>query len=140
MAVAKVVERWSFPVTTALGKEGEEPLSPTGNQVVGEKVQFHIVTLNTSGELALAVSGSETLFGLEDTPKQKEYGTVALVGVAKVVAAEAIKPGEVVSSNNTGEAQKVIKGQFVFGVALNTAAKGGMLSVLLHPGSGIPHA
>jgi len=140
MAVAKALERWAFPVVKALGETGEEPTSPTGNQVVGEKAQWHIVELTTGGELKMAVSGSEAMFILEDTPKQKEYGTVALVGVSKAIASEAIKAGQVVSSNNSGEAQLCVKGQFALGVALGTAAKGGFVPILIHSGSGIVHA
>ena len=140
MAVTKVLERWSFPVTAALGKKGEEPVAPTGYQAQAEGSQFHIVTLTSGGELELAVSGSESQFVLEDTPKQGENGTVSLVGVSKVYLSETVTVGEVVSSNNAGEAQKSKKGQIVFGVALQSGVKGQLVPVLLHPGAGVVHA
>jgi hypothetical protein len=125
MAVSKVLERWSFEVQNALGA------------LTAAEKQFRIVTLSSTSTLSLATSASGALFILEDTPKEKEFGTVVCAGVGKVKLASEVKAGELVSSNNTGEGQVAKTGQFVLGMALVTGAAGSYVPVLVHPGSGV---
>jgi len=94
--------------------------------------QFFLVTISTNNILELAVSGS-IAYPLIDTPAQNEFGTIALLGVAKVVCAEAIEAGERVASNNKGEAQKWLAGQYAVGVALEKSTGAGQIIAISVP-------
>ena len=121
MAVSKPLEHWAFPAAVDLSA-----------------LQFTFVALNASGQLAVPAAGA-LAFALEDTPKAGEFGTVALAGVAKIVAGAALTPGQVVTTNNVGKAIPAGTGNASNGIALSAAANGDLVPVLVSP-SGDIHA
>jgi hypothetical protein len=92
--------------------------------------QFTFVEVNEEDTLVAAVSGS-IAFVLIDTPKEKEYGTIALVGIAKVKLGGTVKAGERVASNNAGLGVAWASGQYVAGVALEKGESGQIISVFV---------
>src|SRR5438445_10566250 len=102
MASSKVILRWPFKAAVDLSEK-----------------QFTLVKINENDELEAAASG-DTAFILTDTPKAGEYGDLALVGVEKAVAGEAIKAGQLVAPNNKGELQVAKANQHLVGVALES--------------------
>ena len=95
-----------------------------------ENAQFFFVQINTEDTLELATSGTAA-YVLEDNPKKGEFGTFAIVGIAKVKCAETIQAGERVASNNLGEAQVWKSGQFVAGQALEKGESTQIISIIV---------
>ena len=95
-----------------------------------ENKQFYFVTLNSSDTLELAATGS-LAYALENTPKENEYGTFSIVGLAKVLCTETIEPGERVAPSSLGKAQKWVAGQYAAGVALEKGESGQIITIIV---------
>lgn len=118
MALEGRQDLWSFPTSTDL----------SGNQ-------YHIVDLDTSGNLVIAGAGARGIGVLVDTPKAGQSGSVVIAGITKVVAGAAIAAGDYISSNATGQAVPATAtdvtggttGTPIIGQALSAASAAGEL-------------
>lgn len=85
--------------------------------------QFHIVALNSSGQLAVAGAGLEADGVLQDKPDaQGKVGSYAIGGVTKIKAGAVLAAGAKFSSDATGRAILSILGDFVLGRTRTAAA------------------
>lgn len=72
---------------------------------------------------------------LQNKPKSGEFGTVAYLGKSKMIAGGTITAGAVLTCNGSGRAIAVTSGslEMVFAQALDAAADGDVMTVLLRP-------
>lgn len=95
--------------------------------------QYKIVTVNSSGQAALANATSTVVGVLQNKPSAAgRVATIADRGVSKVVAGAAITAGARVTSDASGNAVAAsIAGDAVLGIALTGAASGDVFPVLI---------
>ncbi len=129
-ATDKVILRESRKTqeTTWGPEEGGEEGAEKGGIGSG---QFKFVEINSSNELAKVASTGAIAWPLMDTPKKGEYGTLALVGIAKVECGGTIEAGERVGTTASGTAQAYVSGQYVLGIALEKGESGQIISILV---------
>lgn len=102
--------------------------------------QYFFVKVNSDGEVELAGDGEAALGVLQNKPGEAtgaggEAASIRIYGVSKVVAAEAIDPGEEVASDADGKAKVADSGDRVLGVALTAAAnEDEIISIALYHG------
>lgn len=97
--------------------------------------QFTLVKYNASGDLVQAVA-NDRAFVLLDNPSSGQYGTIALAGIAKVVAGGTIAAGDPLASDANGHAIKqVTAGDNVVAQALEAGVSGDTISVLVVAGA-----
>ena len=99
-------------------------------------LQFHIVALDTSGEVKKADDPddpAECLVGvLQNKPDaQYEEAVVRVSGVAKVMSGTDITAGTWVTTDGDGHAAVAVAFDNVLGIALTTGASGSLMEVLL---------
>lgn len=104
--------------------------------------QFTFVSLNSEQQLAVPSLGALAI-PLNDTPKAGQYGTVMLLGLAKVTAGASITAFEPVTTNAEGLAIPAVTGDAINGIALEAAADGDIFQIFVTPsgsleGSGGP--
>jgi len=97
--------------------------------------QFRFVKLNASGQVVLAGDGEWAIGVLQNKPTAAGQGaTVAISGISKAVAGGTLTPGNAVASDAQGRAIRAGTGDYILGVALESAtAAGQVVSVLLAP-------
>jgi len=102
--------------------------------------QFHLVSLDESGQVVLAGSGF-ALGVLTNDPRAGETATVQYTGVARVVAGAALTYLDHVTSDASGRAVVASAGDTVVGLAIGEASgNGDLVSVLLLSPSQVPTA
>lgn len=92
--------------------------------------QYHFVVVGSDGNLDLAGDGAAADGVLQDKPDGSSVetaGSVAIGGVSKVEAGEAIDAGDFIASNATGEAKTATTGDIVLGRALTAASGDGVI-------------
>lgn len=97
--------------------------------------QFKLVTVNSSGQAAVAGATSLVVGVLQNKPAAAgREATVAYAGVSKVVAGGTIAAGARVTADANGAAIAAASaGDAVLGVALAGAASGDLIPVLINP-------
>jgi hypothetical protein len=97
--------------------------------------QFKLLTVNSSGNAALAGATSLVVGVLQNKPDAAgKAATVAYAGVSKVVAGGSITAGARVTADANGAAVAAASaGDAVLGVALATASSGDLIPVLINP-------
>jgi len=97
--------------------------------------QFKLVTVNSSGNAAVAGATSLVVGVLQNKPDAAgKAATVAYAGVSKVVAGGSITAGARVTADANGAAVAAASaGDAVLGVALAGAASGDLIPVLINP-------
>jgi hypothetical protein len=97
--------------------------------------QFKLVTVNSSGQAALANATALVVGVLQNKPSAAgQAATVAVHGVSKAVAGGAITAGARVTADASGNAIAAASaGDAVLGVALTGAASGDVFPVLINP-------
>lgn len=97
--------------------------------------QFKLVTVNASGQAALANTTALVVGVLQNKPTAAgQAATVAFAGVSKVLAAGNITAGARVTADANGNAiAATTAGDAVLGVALAGAASGDLFPVLINP-------
>jgi len=106
--------------------------------------QFYFVVLNGSSQLAVAGANVSVLGVLQDKPNAAgNGGQVRCFGITKVIAGGSITVNDKIASDGSGKAVKAtaasvsagtpepLAGSYVAGIALNSAASGEYVSVLL---------
>lgn len=101
---------------------------------------FRWVTLNSSGEAALATSAGERCFGvLQNKPTAGDTAAVAAVGngcQSKVVLAEAVSAGDDVTTDAAGATiLSDTTGHSSLGIALESGGIGAIVSIQLGTGT-----
>jgi hypothetical protein len=97
--------------------------------------QYTLVKITSTNTIVSAASGDRA-FSLEDTPKEGEYGTIALQGIVKVKLGGTVKIGELVVPNNAGLGVAASgKSQPVVGEALAEGESGQIIPVLAPTGA-----
>lgn len=100
--------------------------------------QFSAVTLDTNGQIVLPAAGADIYGVLQDKPAAGHAGEVRVLGVSKMVAGAAgVNAGDKVMVDASGHAVTATTGNFVVGIAEDTAASGQYTTVLLRPGGKI---
>jgi hypothetical protein len=97
--------------------------------------QFKVVTVNASGQAAVANATALAVGVLQNKPTAAgQAATVAFGGVTKVTAGAAITAGARVTADANGNAiAAATAGDAVLGVALTGAASGDVFPVLINP-------
>jgi hypothetical protein len=98
--------------------------------------QYYIVAVNSSGQAAVCGDGAMAAGVLQNKPSAAgRSSTVAVSGITKVIAAGIIAPGAKIASDNAGKATTATTGEYVIGIALNTAntAASDVFPILLLP-------
>lgn len=121
---------------------GQDITLPAGSDLSTK--QFLFVVLNGSTQLAVAGANVSVLGVLQDKPAAAgRGGQVRYLGVSKVIAGGSVTVNDKVASDAAGKAVKAtaasvsagtpepLAGSYVAGIALNTAASGEYVSVLL---------
>lgn len=94
--------------------------------------QYRIVTVNASGQVALATANSTVVGVLQNKPLAGRAGTVAIGGVSKVIAGAAITAGARLTSDANGAAiAAAAAGDPIIGIALEGGSTGALISVVL---------
>lgn len=109
-------------------RESKKVVAGAGGELFTK--QFFFVTINSTDTLEMAVSGSVP-YPLMDTPKEGEFGTIALLGIAKITCGGTIAAGERVACNNKGEAVAWAAGQFVAGITLEKGESEQIISIIV---------
>ncbi len=99
-----------------------------------QPLQYTLVKITEEDTLVKAASG-DVPFVLLDTPASGQFGTYALVGIAKAKCGEEVKEGQRVASNNKGELQVWKSTQVVLGIALEKGESGSLIEVALYIGA-----
>lgn len=113
--------------------------------------QYKIVTINSSGNAALAGAGDYAVGVLQNDPKSGESAEVAVLGKSKVEAGGSISQGDQIAANSNGKAVTAtqstvdtttssstedVDGSNVIGIADESASSGELFGVvLLHTGA-----
>ncbi len=97
--------------------------------------QFKIITVNSSGQAALANATALTVGVLQNKPTAAgQPATVAYAGVSKVLAGGNITAGARVTADANGAGiTATTAGDAVLGVALASAVAGDVVAVLINP-------
>lgn len=114
--------------------------------IAGDEIPlFHIVKQNGVETAELNDGAGDDWLGVaqeEANEEDAEYGRVIrvrLMGISRIVAAEAITERDRVASDDGGKAVVATDGDHVVGIALTEAAEDGdWINVLLTPGVEIP--
>lgn len=94
--------------------------------------QFYFVELNNTGKVTVCNSAGERAFGvLQNDPTANQAATIAIGGVAKVIAGDTIAIGDQIATDASGRAIPATTGQIVLGDAISAGAVGNVVSVLL---------
>jgi hypothetical protein len=95
--------------------------------------QFRYVTLNESSELELCASGAAGYVLVEDGAVG-DFGTI-VVGTErqKVLCKGAIKVGDLLMADSTGEAIKATTGKYILGIAREEGTSGAVIESLTVP-------
>jgi len=93
--------------------------------------QYHFVTIDGSGQLALAGAGARAFVLVDKPDAAGETGTVIVVGKTKVVAGGTISAGNNVTPDASGEAVVAATGDEICGIAMEDAAAGELCQVLV---------
>ena len=102
-----------------------------GNLVAGEDLsgqQHRFVKLDSDGDVVAVDASTDLPIGvLGSKPQSGQSAAFVLSGVTKVVAAEAIEPGDVIGTADDGRATVATEGVYAAGHALTAAAAAGEL-------------
>lgn len=95
--------------------------------------QYHFVNMSSDGQVDLVASaGAQGIGVLQNKPDAAgRAASVAVYGVAKVVAGGSITAGNRIQSDANGAAIAAASGDFVLGVAMTSADSGDLVEVLL---------
>ena len=100
--------------------------------------QFYMVKQHTDGTLILAAASTDKIVGvLQNKPAVGAAGVVRFIGTTKVIAGGTINPGDLVTSNGSGQAVSTTTTKDrILGTAILSAAaaSGDVIEVLLHIG------
>jgi hypothetical protein len=100
--------------------------------------QFYMVKQHTDGTLILAAASTDKIVGvLQNKPAVGAAGLVSFIGTTKVIAGGTINPGDLVTSNGSGQAVSTTTTKDrILGTAILSAAaaSGDVIEVLLHIG------
>ena len=94
-------------------------------------LQYHAVKLNTSGQIVACGDGESAIGILQDDPESGKVGRVMTLGITYGIAGDAITAGSNVASDANSELVTAGGGDAVIGVALETAATGDAIAILL---------
>lgn len=118
--MAYEIPGFSFPLPSAADYR-------TGNG------QFRFVRVATTGKAVQTVLGERVAGVRQTTPRTDEAMTIVNSGISMVEAGGAVTAGDLVSSDATGRAKTAAAGEYIAGVALETATGAGIvIAVLLH--------
>jgi hypothetical protein len=95
--------------------------------------QYKFMLLGATGIALNTVAGGPCVGVLQDKPTAGKIGAVAVGGVAKVLAGGVITRGDNVQSSATGLAETAASADYSQGIALETAASGDVIPILLRP-------
>ena len=94
--------------------------------------QYRFVDMASDAAVdAVSAAGGDAIGVLQNAPLAGEAASVAVMGVAKVVAGGTITAGDRVQSDANGEALTAASGDIVLGRALKGGAAGDVLEILL---------
>lgn len=97
--------------------------------------QYHIVKFaSTAGEVVIASAATDKIAGVvQNDPIAGQEADVAVLGIAKVVAAASVAAGDHITTNTTGRAATTTTGNnHVLGIALDaSSANGDVIRVAL---------
>jgi len=94
--------------------------------------QYYLVTVNTSGQLALCGDGAMPIGVLQDAPAaQGRGGLVCIDGVSKVILGGTVTAADQAGCDSAGKAVNPSTGDSVFGKFLESGVSGDIVSVLL---------
>lgn len=97
--------------------------------------QYHLVSVNASGEAVLAAAGAIAVGVLQNTPKQGEPAGIRSLGITKLVTGAALVAGQAVTCDASGQGVAAQAGDAINGVALaGTTVAGQIISLLLKGG------
>lgn len=96
--------------------------------------QLTFVEINAAGQITTPSAGA-LAFPLDDTPTEGEYGTVYLVGEAKVIAGGTISAGQTITTNASGQAVVAASTNAINGIALEPAVEGQVFRFLIATGA-----
>jgi hypothetical protein len=94
--------------------------------------QFCGVTVNSSGQAAVADTDDQIVGILQNKPGSGQAATVAYGGVSKAICGGSITAGARVTTNASGQIVAAsTAGDSVVGIALQTGASGDVIAVLI---------
>lgn len=101
--------------------------------------QFHFVTLETSGAVALAAAAGGNCIGvlLNAPAAVGRAATVAISGKVMVEAGATIVAGDAIQTNAAGEAIPAATGGYIMGYALEAGVDGQIIAMELIQGGNI---
>lgn len=118
--------------------ENYQSISINANTDLSTKQYYLMTVTNSSGEGRAAVCGDGALAVgvLYNTPAAAgRPATIAISGVVKVKTGGVITAGGFVASSASGTGVAAASGDVIFGIALETAASGDIIPVLILPGN-----
>lgn len=97
--------------------------------------QYRFVTLNSSGQIALAVDNDRVLGILQDKPAAAgRAASVAVAGISKCVFGGSVTKGAAVTTNFEGKAVAIdTSADYNLGISEDTGAAGVISRVVLQP-------
>lgn len=101
--------------------------------------QFCAVALNSSSQVALPSAGADIYGVLQNKPTaQARAAELRILGLTKmVVGSGGVTAGDKIMVDGNGKAVTATTGNFVVGIAEDTAAAGALTTVLIRPGGKI---
>ena len=106
-------------------------------EAAGTIAARHFVSLNSSGLAVQAQGGPQVIGVAELAAASGDHADIIVSGIAEVMAASSISPGNWISTDENGCAQNAPSGGSVCGVALDAASAGEYVSVRLAPAPGV---
>jgi len=101
---------------------------------------YHLVKLQADGEIELATENSVVIGVLQDKPKLKEAGLVAVGETSKVILGDSVAIGDELISNATGKAIKrptpgvgITVDYNIVGYALESGVADSVIEFLVRP-------
>lgn len=95
-----------------MATEASQPLKDT--RVAGEDLsakQYHFVKLNSSGDVVACNAVTDRPYAvLQNKPGSGHEAELVIIGITKIVADEALVPGNVIGTSADGQAQVVTVG------------------------------
>lgn len=78
--------------------------------------------IDTDGDIILAADGGPVAGVIIEAAAENYPATIQFGGIGKVICAEAITPGAILASDTNGKAVAAAAGDWIVGIAINSAA------------------
>ena len=124
MAIEVPILPFSFTATADL----------SGKQFYCVDLDATNATSNLANVVVASVAGQKVLGVLQNKPIAGQTANVMLYGITKAIAGGTVTQGDLVTTDANGKVVTAATGNFILGRALESAAAGGVFSVLLLPG------